>query len=243
MYLSAILINTGTNADRPRPGRFWLRNAYHVHQRLCMAFPSVTRKNEDPTYQAPYAPADFAGQVHVPRGAEGGFLFRIEPQGQGRAVVLVQSAVEPDWEYAFLNARHLLAASPQVKVFAPQLEAGERLRFRLRANPTRKLSRGRTGKPTGLRVGLYTLEEQLVWLERKAEAGGFRLITCEVIAEGQVMASKPHTPQDSRMRLLSVLYDGTLEVGDPEILTTTLQAGLGSGKAFGFGLLSVARGG
>ncbi len=40
MYLSSLLIDVGDNPDRPRPGRLWLRNLYHVHQRLCMAFPS-----------------------------------------------------------------------------------------------------------------------------------------------------------------------------------------------------------
>ena len=43
MYLSCLLIDVGDNPDRPRPGRLWLRNLYHVHQRLCMAFPSARK--------------------------------------------------------------------------------------------------------------------------------------------------------------------------------------------------------
>jgi hypothetical protein len=48
MYLSHLMIEVGSDPDRPRPGRLWLRNMYHVHQRLCMAFlPPVSKKNKD----------------------------------------------------------------------------------------------------------------------------------------------------------------------------------------------------
>ena len=87
MYISCLLIDVGDNPDRPRPGRLWLRNLYHVHQRLCMAFPSSSRKCGDPEFLAPFAPEDFGNQhVHVKREAASGFLFRIDPQpGAGHA--------------------------------------------------------------------------------------------------------------------------------------------------------------
>ena len=50
MYLSCLLIDVGDDPDRPRPGRTWLRNIYHVHQRLCMAFPSRERMEADPPF-------------------------------------------------------------------------------------------------------------------------------------------------------------------------------------------------
>ena len=93
MFLSCLLIDTGINPDRPRPGRMWLRNLYHVHQRLCMAFPSAPRISEDPEFLKPFKPEDFGKkQVHVKREADSGFLFRIDPEPDGRAVILVQSA-------------------------------------------------------------------------------------------------------------------------------------------------------
>ena len=52
MFLSCLLIDIGDNPDRPRPGRIWLRNLYHVHQRLCMAFPSDPRKTDDRDFLA-----------------------------------------------------------------------------------------------------------------------------------------------------------------------------------------------
>ena len=62
MYLSCLLINVGDNPDHPRPGRLWLRNLYHVHQRLCMAFPSASRKADDPDFLRPFKPEDFGPQ-------------------------------------------------------------------------------------------------------------------------------------------------------------------------------------
>jgi CRISPR system Cascade subunit CasE len=160
MHLSSLLIDVGDNPDRPRPGRLWLRNLYHVHQRLCMAFPSDPRKQRDPEFVAPYDPCDFPEQrhfadkskkkseagshilaiVHAPRNQDSGFLFRVDPLPGGQAVILVQSAVRPNWDYAFHNAEHLLAAPPQVKSYDPIFTEGKSYRFRLAANPTKRLS-------------------------------------------------------------------------------------------------------
>jgi CRISPR system Cascade subunit CasE len=43
------------------------------------------------------------------------------------------------------------------------------------------------------------------------------------------------------LNLLSVQFDGLLQVLDPDALWHTVQAGVGSAKGFGFGLLSLAR--
>ena len=46
--------------------------------------------------------------------------------------------------------------------------------------------------------------------------------------------------RDPRLELQSALYEGLLSVRDPQALIAALTAGIGSGKAFGFGLLSLA---
>ncbi len=121
MYLSHLLIDVGSDPDQPRPGRLWLRNMYHVHQRLCMAFPSTERhKTEtDPDFLMPYAPEDFPetrhladqkaetvgretlSHVHVPRSPDSGFLFRVDRLAGESVGILVLSSVEPNWDYAF----------------------------------------------------------------------------------------------------------------------------------------------
>jgi CRISPR system Cascade subunit CasE len=166
-------------------------------------------------------------------------LFRLEAPRGGAPLLLVQSLAAPDWSWLDHDdgARgYLLADSdpnPWVKDFQVRFEPGQVLAFRLRANPTVK----RRGK----RLGLYRSEEQLDWLTRKAQEGGFRLLSAragEERAIGGVIRRKSHQEQ---LRLLSVCFDGLLQVLDPQRLTQAVERGIGSGKGLGFGLLSLAR--
>jgi CRISPR system Cascade subunit CasE len=146
-----------------------------------------------------------------------------------------------------------------------------RLCFRLRANPTRRISsqcaREKNQQAIGKRVEIRNEEEQIKWLQRKGEVirdqngvltgGGFRLLSVKVNAEvANVRATpedkffgwrvdKPDTKSESpgkkhRLTFGSVLFEGVLEITDAERLQKTLEAGIGSGKAYGFGLLSIA---
>ncbi len=240
MYRSCLLIDVGNNPDRPRPGRLWLRNRYHVHQRLCMAFPSASRKAEDVDFLAPFKPDEFgSGHLHVKRAADAGFLFRIDPRPNGRAVIIVQSPIEPDWGYAFHNANYLLAAPPELTRFEPRFSKDQWLRFRLAANPTRRLSKHSPDarkESIGKRVPIPT--DQLVnWLARRGDSGGFFVKRdATILQPGYVYMKK----RRKGLRLRSVRFDGLLRVSDPDAFGQTLVGGIGSGKAFGFGLLSVA---
>jgi len=164
----------------------------------------------------------------------GRMLFRIEPRARhtSAAMVLVQSEDEPDWDSATLPQ----TAAFETKAFDVELPQGARLRFRLRANPTAR--RKIDGAAEGKRVGLTTEEDQRAWLIRKGEQGGFRPDGVIVIDEGQVKAAKPN---GRTLTFRSVRFEGALEVTEPDRFREALQAGIGSGKAFGFGLLSVAR--
>lgn len=240
MYLSCLLIDVGDNPDRLRPGRLWVSNRYRVHQRLCMAFPSASRKVEDVDFLKPFKPDEFGnGQIHVKRAVNSGFLFRVDPLPNGRTVIIVQSAAEPDWEYAFHNAKYLLAAPPEVKPFEPHFLTGQCLRFRLAANPTRRLSRNSPDareESVGKRVPVPT-DRLTEWLNRRAESSGFIIKRdATTLQSGHIYMKKIGDGQ----RLRSVLFDGLLRVTDADAFRQTLVRGIGSGKAFGFGLLSVA---
>ncbi|HUZ46205.1 MAG TPA: type I-E CRISPR-associated protein Cas6/Cse3/CasE, partial [Terriglobia bacterium] len=217
--MSCLLIDVGSNPDRPRPGRLWLRNLYHVHQRLCMAFPSKDRISHDAHFLKPFKPEDFAEQVHVGRKVEAGFLFRIDPQPIGRAMLVVQSAAEPNWDYAFHNAPYLLAAPPEKKQFEPSFTTGQRLRFRLLANPTKRLSKrslGADGKPLekwankegkGKRVPVPThqliewLADWRVRVEGKDEPPGFCIIKdSATVQAGYVYVNKGRDGNGHRLR-------------------------------------------
>lgn len=248
MYLSCLLVDLGTNPDRPRPGRKWLRNAYRVHQRLCMAFPDKARKSNDPHFLKRYDPDAFArDHVHVARTEQAGFLFRIDPTHSGSAVVLVQSASRPDWAYAFNNTPGLLAALPEIReldaVFCPE----QRLRFRLQANPTKKIETrtkeerlAGAPKRNGRRVPVPSNDGQLRdWLGSRADRCGFDLADHLTIKTGFVYVNKTHEATGGH-RLRSVVYEGVLRVTDTDRFANAMACGIGPAKGFGFGLLSTA---
>lgn len=241
----------GNDPDRPRPGRLWLRNRYRVHQRLCMAFPSAERKERDPSFLKPFDPDGFQ-HVHGARTEDQAFLFRVDPLPGGRAMIVVQSGREPDWDYAFHNARHLLAACPVTRPFDPHFPNGQSLRFRLLVNPIRKIDTktGADGKRRqGKRVPVPTdrLDD---WLRQRAESAGFRVERLISVQAGYLYMQRDFTDEKQEstddakeikgIRLRSARYDGILEVTNGDLFRNALMHGIGPAKAFGFGLLSVA---
>jgi len=248
MYLSHLLIDVGTNPDRPRPGRLWLRNRYHVHQRLCMAFPSYKRKEEDPSMLKPYCPDDFGqGHVHVQRGTDTGFLFRIDPLPGNRVIILILSAIKPDWDYAFHNAQYLLAAPPpEPRPFQLKFEDGSAFRFRLVVNPVKRLCR-KSKHADGDQVGEKWIGKRVPvpvddlenWLIRHSENGGFKIRQASVLTAGYAYVNRSGEKRQGQ-QLRSVRFEGILEVTDPEKFRQSLNSGIGPAKAFGFGLLSIA---
>ena len=240
MFLSLLNVNVGSDPDRERPGRQWLRNVYHVHQRLWMAFPDAKRLADDPYFLGPWGGPP--NQAPTPKRSDSGFLFRVERDGEPR--ILVQSAQKPNWEYAFQNAPYLLSEK-QVLEFDLAARRDQALRFRILANPTKKIEtltkeqrHAKTPKRHGKRVPVEPTEESSrKWLERRAK--GFRLIRLTSIQPGYVYMNK--TPDAGKgQQLRSVLFEGVLEVTEPDLFRNTLIHGIGPAKAFGFGLLSVA---
>ena len=246
LYRSHLLVNTGDNPDRPdwRITRRWLRNLYRVHQRLCMAFPSAEAKAEDPHFVKSYGT-----QVHQSRNGERGFLFRIDPLPGGRTIIVVQSAIEPDWDYAFHNAGHFLAAPPQGSApFDLQPHEGNRFCFRLVANPVYRAHKNtvdQRGKKieekwVKKRLPVVATDEALSnWLERRASTSGFAVEELSLIQPGYVYFNKSGKRGEGH-RLRSVRFEGILDVTAAGDFRKALESGIGPAKAFGFGLLSIA---
>jgi CRISPR system Cascade subunit CasE len=163
-------------------------------------------------------------------------LYRVETEPETQApVLLVQSQLLPAWERLADGYLAKRPANPAVKQLNLNLKPGQTLSFRLRANPTKRLSKSLSrNMDKSKRVGLYRTEEQLDWLDRKGAAHGFRVL--------HASASRQERTVDHRhnLQFLSVQFDGILQVVDPDALAAAVDSGIGSGKAFGFGLLSLA---
>lgn len=177
-----------------------------------------------------------------------GVLFRVEPV-EGGARVLVQSRAEPDWSRLPSGYLGAPARTKSLDAAYAQVTVGREFVFRLRANPTKRISAGNASETErwhGKRVELRREEDQIAWLRRKGTQAGFALVT--VRAGGEVAqvqrtglagrVSSQRGPQP--LAFGSVVFEGRLRVTDAALFRQALEDGIGSGKAFGFGLLSIA---
>ena len=230
---------------RSRRTRAEIAYPYEMHRTLMQAFPTL--------------PAGEKAKVREKFNV----LFRTDiDELRNRAGIIVQSTAEPDWT-ALETIPGYLSRPPESKIISARYNAlrNERiLSFRLRANPTKRI--GKSGQDDGVlcgkRVGLLRAEEQIAWLIRKekerekGKPGGFEILMKEVEAhdgtrihvarvnamcEGKRIARK----NGAQTTHLSVLFEGVLRITDEDAFRETLISGIGSGKAFGFGLLSIAR--
>ena len=159
-------------------------------------------------------------------------LYRVEPEERNSHVtVLVQSLQIPDWS-CFADEKQGVV-SARVKEFSPTFKRGDAFKFRLRANPVVT----RDGK----RYGLIRDESLLEWLGKKEQNFGARFCSMSVIDEGYVTGSKGNHEGQHRMSLKVARFEGVLEVGDPPKFNAVFAAGIGPAKAFGCGLISLAR--
>lgn len=83
------------------------------------------------------------------------------------------------------------------------------------------------------------------WLVRKSTEGGFAIM--EVRGADNVPDALQREPgivrgmrEGSRVTVEGVVFEGRLRITDAERFCEALLTGLGRGKAYGFGLLSVA---
>jgi CRISPR system Cascade subunit CasE len=206
-----------------------------LHQRVMTAFP------------------DLGGEE---ARARLGALYRPEVDARtGVVTLVVQSRVQPDWG-RLPGGGYLLAGgeveNPACKTIDRHyagLSEGATLAFRLRANPTKKIETksGPGGeRRNGRRVELWREDEQLAWLERKGRDGGFAVLAAQVRVDRAFGAKQVGrvgdggTGREARLTFGAVVYDGVLRVTDAEVFRETLEHGIGSAKAYGFGLLSVA---
>ena len=236
LFLSRLILNS-----RNRQVRRDLSDCHELHRTVMSAFPQ--------------AKSDSAGAR-----AQYNVLFRVDLDHRtGKVALLVQSSIQPDWNNLpsdYLLEVHGEAENPGCKPIDEAyqlLQPGTRLRFRLRANPTRRVSQKCSREKSsghGKRVELYKEEDQIAWLERKAETGGFRLLGVRInpdvlnvraSPENKASGWRNHEGQKRGLTFGSVLFEGELAITDNEKFQTALAVGIGSGKAYGFGLLSIAK--
>lgn len=126
---------------------------------------------------------------------------------------------------------------------------GRRFRFRLVANPTFSKSPGKdaaVSKTRGRVIGCSTPEYQAEWLCRRAGSHGFDVTytdenetRCSFTITKSRRLSFDKGSDGRNVKLLSVTYEGELTVTDAEKFKALLCDGIGRGKAYGQGMMTV----
>lgn len=256
LYLSRVILNPASKAVMHDLG-----NPRELHKSISRWFPAIEGQNEKPQHER-----------ETPRNAYN-LLHRLDQKGES-VVLYVQSSIKPDWQrlspgYATRfddkKVDHLYAA----------IKDGDRLQFRLTANPTKRAGKNDKGEPKykdakRKRIAIFgdrepdenglkrTREKKLFeWLQRKGEGSeaekivpaGFRIVSVDINDRVPNLASsfngktqfKKEKSDKNSVVLDAVTFQGVLEVTDAYAFRNALANGIGPGKAYGFGLMSVAR--
>lgn len=232
LYLSRVMLDPASKAVMKD-----MSDPRDLHRTISRLFPSVDGQDGKPQHEKT-----------TPRNAYN-LLHRLDRKGES-IVLYLQSSIPPDWSrmtpgYA---ARH--DDKPVHHLYA-QIKNGDRLMFRLTANPTKRAGKNDAGKERfrdenkRRRIDIRSEEGRIKWLERKGSECGFTL--CHVSAADGIAAVNASMSQrlsfrhdSGRITLGAAIFDGLLEVTDAEAFRNALANGFGPGKAYGFGLMSVA---
>lgn len=118
------------------------------------------------------------------------------------------------------------------------MEAGQLWSFDLIAAPTKKV--GAEGKKNSQRRILRLPQERQEWLERKAEQNGFAILQTQELEQLHI-CGRHKADKGGVMYHDAYHYQGILQITDGEAFRKAMQTGIGSGKAYGFGMMMVKR--
>lgn len=246
----------------PRSAARWrFLEPYQLHQIIWKGFPEL----KDQINNLP--PGKEGKRQRELLMQENRFLYRYhdwkDDSGKDYLSVLIQSVMKPTWMFLDNESE---GTTSEMTTFAPQrLQAGTRLRFFVRANPVveRKGYSDKTSRriivgskldyvaeKIGVKVEKLDDREQRLtaWIERKGAEGGFAIEQDEltrplliISPNHDYMIRRSRDRNSHPMTFTGVDFEGILRITNAEAFVKTLQSGIGRGKAFGFGLVTVAK--
>ena len=245
IYLTKMILNLKCQQARRDLG-----NPQELHKTISNGFPEVENQEHLPKHRR-----------ETPRNTFD-VLHRLEvDRHRGQAVLLIQSTIKPVWNFLPKDYADETLCKAVQEQFG-RIENGMNLLFRLQANPTKRIGKSyqhpdekkreefnekfRDDKKRR-RISLNKDKDRIEWLRRKGAETGFRLTDVKVapvpnislIEDGKISFRKDKNSPD--ITFGSVVFEGVLEVTDAKKFRESLKKGIGSGKAYGFGLLSVAK--
>ncbi|MBE7440780.1 MAG: type I-E CRISPR-associated protein Cas6/Cse3/CasE [Spirochaetales bacterium] len=257
---------TALNLDSTPAALSWLSNPYHIHQRLWKAFPAATGKQPFLYFIDMQHGPRILVQSQEPGDWErvlgGQRIFRSYVTKE----ILADRAIRTGAKFRFS-----LLANPtrtikdyrthfaeNLKEFPANFSRAERNEYAAGKAQLKELVAGLSPeakhtlrKSKSLRkkkVGIYDQAGQLAWIARQGEQYGFRLLATAPEGPDATILTNPgglrhafHRKGGHRIKFFSIHFQGVLEISDSERFLDGYRSGIGSGKAFGCGLLLISR--
>ncbi|MEU3466137.1 type I-E CRISPR-associated protein Cas6/Cse3/CasE [Streptomyces sp. NPDC006733] len=165
-------------------------------------------------------------------------LYRLERDRDG-ATLLIQSTLPinrnalpdgyTDGDIHYRDLTPLLA----------WITTGRVVRYRIDANPIKSIH---VPGQRGTRVPLAG-EDAVAWWHTRAATAGLDIASALDIPQPPIDGDRGqdgHGKPNKRLRLRAIRFEGVATVTDPDALRTAITTGIGQGRAYGLGLLSIA---
>lgn len=240
MYLSKAYLNTQNSQVIQDLG-----NIYDFHRRISILFPNTTNNKS------------FRKEFQI--------LYRIDnPKDERTPYLLIQSKIAPEWSNLLDSYPYYFKGTPESKDLIPFLNKLLEMQnhiFKLKVNPVKrpppkKYGKGEYRGKTN-RIPIQREEKLIKWLERKSKTSGFRLLQIHTTNEENIFdirvrnvpKARIKTPyryqnviskkREHNLTFHSVIFEGRLQIVNIKQFKEALISGIGPGKAFGFGMLSI----
>ena len=185
------------------------------------------------------------------------FFYRIEnPHEKGEKIILMQSIIEParcntSSAEMYCRGKLQLQKTKAIGDFLNDLQPGQELRFLVRAYPSKRLKKeGKTSNRGNVRVPLRkdvknNLSKEEVtrqWLKKIMEKeNSLSIQHCQIIDSFPLRFRKKQDREYHYGTIYNVTYKGYLKIKEVTGFQKLMACGIGPAKAFGCGMLSIAK--
>lgn len=164
---------------------------------------------------------------------DGNIQYRFNPD---KMDVYILSEKEPDLQDVPKGMIH--RGQKDMSGWEQAVAEGNCYRFNVLAAPTKKVATD--GVKNSRRRFLRMPEERMEWMQRKADQSGFVLLEAQELNDTSIYGKHPEETGGA-FYSHAVCYQGILKVTDREKFCMAWKKGIGSGRAYGQGLLLLAR--
>ncbi|MEU3657690.1 type I-E CRISPR-associated protein Cas6/Cse3/CasE [Streptomyces sp. NPDC032161] len=164
---------------------------------------------------------------------QAGILYRIDETDTTSTLLVQAHQLDPDRLPTGYGQADIKNLAPMFTA----LRKGIAVRYRIALNPSKRerLSLNEKGR-RGPIVPLAGADADQWWLRRANEAG----LQLHVLTPTSLQPARSRQQDAPRVRHSLIRYDGNATVTDPDALRTAILQGIGRGKPYGAGLLSLA---